>query len=59
MRILVLNPNTSADMTALVMRVLEPLKPAGIGLRPATGRFGARYISSRSAGRQDRRRGPA
>lgn len=50
MRILVLNPNTSPDMTSLVMRVLEPLKPAGIELKPATGRFGARYISSRSAG---------
>lgn len=50
MRILVLNPNTSADMTALVIRVLEPLKPADIELKPATGRFGARYISSRSAG---------
>jgi len=50
MRILVLNPNTGADMTSLVMRVLGPLTPAGIELKPATGRFGARYISSRSAG---------
>lgn len=50
MRILVLNPNTSADMTGLVMRVLEPLTPPGVRLKPATGRFGARYISSRSAG---------
>ncbi len=50
MRILVLNPNTSPDMTALVMRVLAPLAPNDIALVPATGRFGARYISSRSAG---------
>lgn len=50
MNILVLNPNTSEEMTALVLRVLEPLTPAGISLKPATGRFGARYISSRSAG---------
>ncbi|RDJ27772.1 Asp/Glu racemase [Bosea caraganae] len=49
MRILVINPNTSPDMTALVMRVLEPLAPAGVVLSSATGRFGARYISSRSA----------
>ena len=50
MRILVLNPNTSPEMTALVLRVLAPLVPAGVELRPATGRFGARYIASRSAG---------
>lgn len=50
MRILVLNPNTSPDMTELVLRVLAPLTPAGVTLKPATGRFGARYISSRSAG---------
>ena len=28
MKILVLNPNTSEDMTELVMRVLAPLTPA-------------------------------
>ena len=50
MRILVLNPNTSPEMTELVLRVLAPLTPAGVTLKPATGRFGARYISSRSAG---------
>lgn len=37
-------------MTALVLRVLAPLTPAGVKLKPATGRFGARYIASRSAG---------
>lgn len=50
MRILVLNPNTSPEMTALVLRVLAPLTPEGVTLVPATGRFGARYIASRSAG---------
>jgi allantoin racemase len=48
-RILVLNPNTSTQMTDLLMRVLQPLAPAGVTLIPATGRFGAAYISSRSA----------
>lgn len=48
-RILVINPNTSADMTALVLHVLAPLAPAGTVLVPATGRFGARYIFSRSS----------
>jgi allantoin racemase len=50
LRILVLNPNTSPEMTELVMRVLAPLVPADVTLKSATGRFGARYISSRSAG---------
>jgi Asp/Glu/hydantoin racemase len=50
LRILILNPNTSTQMTALVMRVLGPLVPPGVTLVPATGRFGARYIASRSAG---------
>lgn len=50
LRILVLNPNTSAEMTELVLHVLAPMTPADVELVPATGRFGARYISSRSAG---------
>jgi allantoin racemase len=50
LRILVLNPNTSVEMTELVLRVLGPMTPADVQLVPATGRFGARYISSRSAG---------
>lgn len=49
MRILVINPNTSPEMTALVLRVLGPLTPPGVTLTGATGRFGARYISTRSA----------
>lgn len=48
-RILVLNPNTSPELTALLLRVLAPLTPPGVTLVPATGRFGARYIASRSS----------
>jgi allantoin racemase len=48
-RILILNPNTMPEMTALLMRVLAPLTPPDVTLVPATGRFGARYIASRSA----------
>jgi allantoin racemase len=48
-RILVLNPNTSTQMTELLLRTLGPLTPEGVTLVPATGRFGAAYISSRSA----------
>ena len=48
-RILVLNPNTMSEMTAILMRVLAPLTPYGVTLVPATGRFGARYISTRTA----------
>lgn len=33
MRILVLNPNTCAEMTELVMRVLAPMTPAGLAAR--------------------------
>ena len=49
LRILLINPNTMAAMTDLVVRVVTPLLPAGVSLRPATGRFGARYISTRTA----------
>ena len=49
MRILVINPNTSPDMTDIVMRVIAPHAPAGVALSAATGRFGARYIFSRSS----------
>ncbi|WP_439496480.1 aspartate/glutamate racemase family protein [Bosea sp. (in: a-proteobacteria)] len=49
MRILLINPNTTRAMTDLVMRVVAPLVPPEITLVPATGRFGAPYIASRSA----------
>lgn len=50
MRILLINPNTTQGMTDLVMQVVKPLAPAEVTLIPATGRFGAHYIASRSAG---------
>ncbi|PTM40872.1 aspartate/glutamate racemase family protein [Bosea sp. 124] len=49
MRILLINPNTTTEVTALMERVLAPLLPAGVSLVPVTGRFGARYIASRAA----------
>lgn len=48
MRILLINPNTTAAMTMLLLEVLQPRLPCGVTLVPATGRFGAKYISSRS-----------
>lgn len=50
LRILLINPNTMPEMTDLVVRVVTPHLPAGVTLVPATGRFGAQYIASRSAG---------
>lgn len=49
LRILLINPNTTAEVTALMERALSPLLPAGVELVPVTGRFGARYIASRTA----------
>lgn len=49
LRILLINPNTTAEVTALMARLLEPQLPPGVALKPVTGRFGARYIASRSA----------
>lgn len=49
LRILLINPNTTAEVTALMARLLEPQLPPGVTLKPVTGRFGARYIASRSA----------
>ncbi|MET3890206.1 allantoin racemase [Bosea sp. OAE506] len=49
LRILLINPNTTAEVTALMARLLAPKLPPGVTLKPVTGRFGARYIASRSA----------
>lgn len=49
MRILLINPNTTVEVTALMAQVLAPMLPQGVTLKPVTGRFGARYIASRSA----------
>ncbi|MET7247371.1 aspartate/glutamate racemase family protein [Methylobacterium sp. EM32] len=47
MRILLINPNTTEAVTAQAAAYVRRLVPAEIV--PATGRFGARYISSRAA----------
>jgi allantoin racemase len=49
MRLLLINPNTSPEVTATVARAAAPLLPEGVELLPVTGRFGARYIASRAA----------
>lgn len=49
MRLLLINPNTSPEITERVLAAARPLAPPGAELVGATGRFGARYISSRAA----------
>jgi allantoin racemase len=48
MRILLLNPNTTASITDLVAREARKLAPPGVEIVPATGAFGARYIVTRA-----------
>jgi allantoin racemase len=49
MRLLVINPNTTPSVTQKLLLAGRALAPPGVTLTGATGRFGARYISSRSA----------
>jgi CheY-like chemotaxis protein len=49
MRILLINPNTSAHVTDLVARHVRTQLDGRAELRAVTGRFGARYIASRAA----------
>ncbi|MCU0820197.1 MAG: aspartate/glutamate racemase family protein [Beijerinckiaceae bacterium] len=49
MRLLAINPNTTAEVTNRVVAVGRALAPPDVTILGATGRFGARYISSRSA----------
>jgi Asp/Glu/hydantoin racemase len=49
MRLLFINPNTSAHLTELGARVARGIARAETEIVPATARFGARYISSRAA----------
>jgi Asp/Glu/hydantoin racemase len=49
MRLLFINPNTSAHLTELGARVARGVARAETAIVPATGRFGARYITSRAA----------
>jgi allantoin racemase len=49
LRILLINPNTSDSVTALVARHAAAIAGDAATFVPVTGRFGARYISSRAA----------
>jgi len=48
MRLLCINPNTTAAMTDAVVAAIRPFLPAGTEIVPATGRFGAPYIANRA-----------
>ncbi len=49
MRILLINPNTSPDLTEKVAAHARAIVGKGHEIVPATGRFGARYIATRAA----------
>ena len=49
MRLLLINPNTTASITDKVVAVARTCVAGDVEIRAETGRFGARYISSRSA----------
>lgn len=49
MRLLLINPNTTPAITALLERHAGRLAGAAVEIRAVTGRFGARYIASRAA----------
>lgn len=47
--VLVINANTSAAITELVVKHLRAAMPEDVVLRPVTGRFGAAYIATEAA----------
>ena len=47
--ILLINPNTTASMTELVLRTARGFARPDTRLRAVTGAFGARYVASRAA----------
>lgn len=49
MRVLLINPNTTASITDLVLRRAEAVAGPEVVFRAVTGRFGARYVASRAA----------
>ena len=49
MRILLINPNTTESVTTLVKRHVEAIAGDTATFVPVTGRFGARYISTRAS----------
>ena len=49
MRLLLINPNTTESITALVADRARELVGGEAEIRAVTGRFGARYVASRGA----------
>ena len=49
MRILLINANTTAEITDRLVVIAQGIAPPGVAFIGATGRFGARYIASRAA----------
>ena len=49
MRVLLINPNTTPGVTDIIYQRVRPMVGEGDVVLPVTGRFGARYISSRVA----------
>jgi allantoin racemase len=49
MRLLIINPNTTSMVTERMTHLAQAMAPANIEIIGATGRFGARYISTRAA----------
>lgn len=49
MRILLINPNTTSQITEAMAEHARKVTGGGVEVVPVTGRFGARYISSRAA----------
>lgn len=49
MDLLLINPNTTASITARVAEVAAGMAGANARVRAVTGRFGARYVSSRTS----------
>lgn len=49
MRLLAINPNTTDYVTERLLEVGRSMSPPDLEIVGASGRFGARYISTRSA----------
>ncbi len=47
--LLLLNPNTAPEVSARLLALAQARAPAGLAVRVATARFGARYIASEAA----------
>src|SRR3712207_2527340 len=49
MRVLLINPNTSTEITDLLARHARAAAEPNVEILPVTGRFGAQYIVARAA----------